>query len=60
MEANHGKFGRTDKDLFEISMDSALPIVKKYGDAIDLEVVLCIDSSAQSKRRMYKNKVRKV
>ena len=36
--ANHGKFGRTDKDLFEISMDSALPIVKKYGDAIDLVI----------------------
>lgn len=36
--ANHGKFGRSEKDLFEISMDSAYPIAKKYGDSIDLVI----------------------
>jgi acetyl-CoA C-acetyltransferase len=37
--ANHGKFGRTEKDLFDISVDSAYPIVKKYGDTIDLVIL---------------------
>ncbi|MCL4451815.1 MAG: thiolase family protein [Candidatus Thermoplasmatota archaeon] len=36
--ANHVKFGRLEKDLFQLSIDSALPITKKYGDAIDLAI----------------------
>ncbi|EQD78579.1 Propanoyl-CoA C-acyltransferase [mine drainage metagenome] len=31
-----GKFGRLEKDLFEMSMESAHSLVKKYGDTIDL------------------------
>lgn len=36
--ANHIKFGRLEKDLFQLSIDSAAPITKKYGDAIDLVI----------------------
>ncbi len=37
--ANFARFGKRDEDIFAISSESALPIVDKYGDAIDFVVV---------------------
>lgn len=37
--ANFAKFGKRDEDIFAISSESALPIVKKFHDDIDFVVV---------------------
>ena len=37
--ANFARFGKRDEDIFAISSESALPIVKKFNDDIDFVVV---------------------
>ena len=37
--ASFARFGKREEDIFEISGESALPLVEKYGDGIDFVVV---------------------
>lgn len=37
--ANFARFGKREEDIFDISRESALPLIEKYGDGIDFVVV---------------------
>ncbi len=39
VSAEHSKFGKRDEDIFGIAAESALPIVRNFGDEIDFVIV---------------------